>query len=316
MRRTIVYAVGFLIGVMSWQLQARDLNDSKTADDQSAQQQTPPRGALYRVSQQGQPGHVAWLFGTIHVGKPAFYPLEPRVMRAFTESNKLLIEVDMRDTATLLAAVQKYGMYGEGDALDKHISADTLRRLQQALNKQGLSMDAAARMKPTMAANMLALAAYTQAGYEATLGTDMYLMTLATNQGKAVAGLESADYQFSLFDNLNATQQEQYLRETLDELKSGKSKRQMRELLDAWGSADTKKIDALMADMLAEKTVAADFTRHILLAQRNHTMSEKIATLLQTDDKIFVAVGLLHLVGKEGVPALLRARGYTVEKIY
>ncbi|MBV8633404.1 MAG: TraB/GumN family protein, partial [Burkholderiaceae bacterium] len=37
-----------------------------------------PQGTLYRVQSQG---HTAYLFGTIHVGKPEFYPLEPQAMQ-------------------------------------------------------------------------------------------------------------------------------------------------------------------------------------------------------------------------------------------
>ena len=45
-------------------------------------------------------------------------------------------------------------------------------------------------------------------------------------------------------------------------------------------------------------------------------MAEKIAGLLNAPGSSFVAVGLLHLVGSKGVPALLQQRGYQVEKLY
>jgi len=37
------------------------------------------RGALFRVQ---DAGHTLYLFGTIHVGAPDFYPLEPTVTQA------------------------------------------------------------------------------------------------------------------------------------------------------------------------------------------------------------------------------------------
>src|SRR5437868_4003887 len=65
----------------------------------------PPRGTLYRVRHQG---NTSYLFGTIHVGKPEFYPLEPRVTKAFAESGRLVVEFDIRNSAQVMTAVTKY----------------------------------------------------------------------------------------------------------------------------------------------------------------------------------------------------------------
>lgn len=312
MRRAIVYLVGLFLGFGALHLQARDLTSGSKAEI-STPASTALRGTLYRISYQG---NTAWLFGTIHVGKPDFYPLEPKVMQAFDEAGKFVVEVDMRDTTTLLAAVQKYAMYGDNDDLSKHVSADTLRRLRQALTRYGLPFETIARMKPTMAANTLAVLAYAAEGYQPTLGTDMHLLTAAGRQGKIVQGLEDADYQFSLFELLTVRQQEQYLREILNELKSGKAGKQIHELVDAWSKADPRQFDAIQHELMTEKTVVADFTRRILIEKRNQEMAEKIGALLKSDKNVFVGIGLLHLIGKDSVPALLQQRGYTVEKLY
>lgn len=312
MRWAIVYLVGLFLGFGALDLEARDLAAvGKTEANTTAGARQ--RGTLYRVSHQG---NTAWLFGTIHIGKPDFYPLEPQVMQAFAGAGKFVPEVDMRDTATLLAALQKHAMYGENDALGKHVSADTLRKLKQALAVHGLPFEMVARMKPWMAANTLVVLALKSDGYQADKGVDMHLLTAAAAQGKAVQGLESADYQFSLLDQLTPAQQEQYLREALIELKNGEARKKATELLSAWGTADARKFDALLRELMAEKSMTADFTRRILIEKRNVEMTEGIARLLKSDGNIFVGIGLLHLIGSGGVPALLQQRGYTVEKLY
>src|SRR3954462_10431092 len=44
------------------------------------------RGALFKVEGSG---HTMYLFGTIHVGQPGFYPLEPRIVAAVSGASKL-----------------------------------------------------------------------------------------------------------------------------------------------------------------------------------------------------------------------------------
>jgi uncharacterized protein YbaP (TraB family) len=53
-----------------------------------------------------------------------------------------------------------------------------------------------------------------------------------------------------------------------------------------------------------------------LLGKRNPEMASSIERILQQDQVAFVGVGLLHLVGDNGLPQLLRQRGYDVEQVY
>ena len=55
------------------------------------------RGALFKVSANG---HTMYLFGTMHVGVPEFYPLEPRIAQAVAGASTLALEIDAgRDPA-------------------------------------------------------------------------------------------------------------------------------------------------------------------------------------------------------------------------
>jgi uncharacterized protein YbaP (TraB family) len=52
-----------------------------------------------------------------------------------------------------------------------------------------------------------------------------------------------------------------------------------------------------------------------LLAGRNRAWMGRILGLLQGGRRPFVAVGAGHVIGEDGLPALLAARGYTVKRI-
>jgi hypothetical protein len=53
-----------------------------------------------------------------------------------------------------------------------------------------------------------------------------------------------------------------------------------------------------------------------VLNRRNAGMAGRIEGYLKSGETVFIAVGMLHLLGEKGLPALLRKRGYRVEKVY
>jgi uncharacterized protein YbaP (TraB family) len=72
--------------------------------------------------------------------------------------------------------------------------------------------------------------------------------------------------------------------------------------------------DAIEGLSDAERAAEDELTAR-LLTERNATMANRIAPLL-ADGGAFVAVGALHLTGKDGLIERLRAMGYTVTKVW
>lgn len=288
-------------------------NGGEPVNESAQKQVIPQRGTLYRVR---YGDHIGYLFGTIHVGRPEFFPLEAQATQALAEAGTLALELDMRDTAALQSAVQKYGMYAANDSVDKHLSPASLKRLKAALARLNIPFARVAQMKTWMVANLLLVVALEQLGYHTDLATETYLTRSAAAQGKAVVGLESADLQLSLFDNMTEKQQEQYLNDNLDDLQSGEMRKKTQELIDAWAAADEKAFEHLLKEAQSDQTTAGKFFLHMLLEKRNPAMTSKIEAMLKEDDVSFVGVGLLHLVGADGVPQLLSRRGYEVTRLY
>jgi uncharacterized protein YbaP (TraB family) len=89
-----------------------------------------------------------------------------------------------------------------------------------------------------------------------------------------------------------------------------------RELFAAYEHADRKALDSLAERIEGDDSISGKFMREVMLVERNGPMADKVATLLARENNAVVAVGLMHLLGKEGVPELLRKRGLTVERLY
>ena len=271
------------------------------------------RGALYRISYHG---HSAYLFGTIHVGRPDFFPLEQEAARAFAAAHTYALEVDVSDGAALQAALAQRASYAGNDTLDRHLSPAGLQRTRKALEKIEIPYAAVARAKPWMVANLFELTLLEHAGYRSAEGVDVILLQQAQAQGKKIVALESAEYQMSLFDAMSDRDQEQYLIDSLDEMQSGETVRQLQELLAAWEHADQAALDAALRDVEADQSASGKFFREALLARRNPVMADKIAALAQAEDGSFTGVGVMHLLGPGGIPQLLAKRGFEVTRIY
>lgn len=285
----------------------------KTPAASAHKSSAPQRGVLYRASYRG---NTCYLFGTVHVGQAAFYPLEPQVTRALSAADKLVLEVDIRDTAMLQQSVMRHGIYPEGQSITQHLSNVSLEKLKQALQVASIPFDNVARMKPWMVTNILIVQAMARAGYPTEQGIELYFLAVAKKENKLVQQLETADYQLSLFNGLSDAQQEEYLLENLAQLADGSAIKKGLALITAWQHADNRALQAALQDLQSEQSTSAKFLQQVLLDERNPNMANKIEGLLKTDKKSFVAVGALHLIGDKGVPELLRKRGYKVEKVY
>ena len=277
------------------------------------------QGALYRVSGHGQ---VSYLFGTVHAGTSAFYPLAPAISRAMADAGELVVELDTRSDAAFQQAVAAHGRYPAGDSVRRHLQAETLAALTHALHAVGITVSSVEQLKPWLLANLLMGLELERSGYQRRFGLETYLLETARQHGTSVSALESADYQLALFDTLGDVDGERYLRDALRALSDGSSLRKARALMQAWNAGDVAAFDTLMADATGDGSAMAQFTRHTLLDRRNPEMAQHIARMMEQravrakDARpTFVGVGLLHLLGPNGLPQLLRQRGFEVTRV-
>lgn len=273
------------------------------------------RGALFRVE---QGGHVAWLFGTIHVGARSFYPLEPRLMTALREASVLALEVDPLGPQDEIArAVRAHGMYqnGRGPA-SAELPAAYRPRLDRLLRQYGIGTAMVAPMKPWMIASLLAVREFEAQGYQAELAVDAWLAQQAHERGLKVVELESVAGQMALFGRMPPAEQALFLRESIDAIEDKEQAADARAILQAWMQADQPALERIAAQTAADTTYSGRFVSQVLLAGRNPALADGIVKLLKTERRSVAAIGVLHLVGTGSVPELLRGRGLRVERIY
>lgn len=272
------------------------------------------QGALFKVH---SAGHTVYLFGTIHVGKPEFFPFEPGLIAALDASSALALEIDpLSETGALQETVQKHGYYPEGASSRTDIPPALQIRLEKALQRGGLEYAALAQRKPWMLATVLTLMQFSTQGYESRLASEVVLSELARKKRKPIIELESAESQLQLFSKLPMPEQLRFLEDTVAAIEDEEQAREVMEIVKVWRQADKTGLEALAKRLADDKTFSGIFFRRVLLEGRNPGLATGIADMLKREKTSFAAIGILHLIGTGSVPALLQQRGYRVERMY
>jgi uncharacterized protein YbaP (TraB family) len=270
-----------------------------------------PQGALFKIT---RAGHTLYLFGTIHVGRADFYPLEARVMQALGEASVLAVELDPSREDAMQTALRRYGMAAAGaDAL---LPPALKTRRGALLRRYGIAPEGVARLQPWLQAVTLTVAEFTASGYQPQYAVDSHLIALFRQRGKPVRELESAESQMALFGALNRTEQLRFLDETMAELEDPAETLDELAIVGLWRNADSPGLMAKLEEMNRDKRFTTRFLQDVLLKRRNPRLADGINEVLQANRDSFAAIGIMHLIGPYSVPALLARRGCRVEQIY
>jgi uncharacterized protein YbaP (TraB family) len=256
-------------------------------------------------------GGTIYLMGSIHVMSESFYPLNPALEAAFKDSDLLVEEVDLAQMLDPMAQMNilTRGMLPSGQSLDKVLSPATLALVQKATGDLGSAGGPLMRFKPWMLAITLQGMELMKSGFDPALGLDQHFFDQAREGGKAVQGLETVEFQISRFDAMTMEQQDRMLAETLKELATETAT--VGKLGDAWKAGDVPAIERIaLADLKSDPLM---YQR--LLVERNKNWMPKIEALFARPGRALVVVGAAHLVGPDGLIAMLKAKGYTVEQL-
>jgi len=263
------------------------------------------RPATYTV--QGK-HNVIHLVGTVHLLQNS-EALPANIAKAYADSEQLLLEIDTNamDPLTTQQMMLSLGLQADEETLADKLDATIYSKLKAAAQNAGIDIMMLDHMRPWLAALTLEDMMLMKMGLDPQAGVEMQLTKKAAQDHKSITGLETMEEQLNFFAGLDEKSEMDFLISTLDELKDLKS--EMNELMNAWRQGDENKLVRLMQNEIKghEKFF------NLLLTDRNKRWIGVLKPLLDTsDENILVAVGALHLVGNDGLVALLRKAGYKV----
>lgn len=272
---------------------------AETASDGAA-----PTPLLYEVSDRG--GAVrGWLFGTIHSLPDGTRwrtgTLEDRIDAA----DLLMVEIaDLANSAALSETFTRLAIGGEQPDLSLRVEPSARPDLVRLIERSDFSEADFHRIETWAAALMLAR--LLESG-KSENGADRAM--IAAFAGREIREFEGAEVQLGIFDQLPESEQEDLLIAVVEEVENRTA--DPAELRRAWLAGDVEAlVEASESGILADPEL-----REALLTGRNRRWTQDLVGVMDQGRLPFVAVGAAHLVGPDGLKAMLEERGFTVSRI-
>ena len=269
---------------------------------------------LWKVSGNGL-DKPSYLFGTYHLAslgiKDSIAAL-PQVQQDVQQVYGEIIMADMMKPETLMK-MQQQMMLPADTTLKSLFTPEEFEVVSQAVQEY-LKVDITLldRMKPAALFQQLTVLFYVKhtPGYNPQEQLDASFQQDATKAGKKVGGLETVQSQLDILFNKPLRRQAEDLYCFLSD--PAKAERQAKEVIAAYAAQDLDTVLRLMEEKEGTKCDPTPEEMAQLLYDRNHNWAKQMPALMQAAPTLFV-VGAGHLPGEQGLLALLKAQGYTVE---
>ena len=262
--------------------------------------------ALWSVSGRD---NTVYLYGSVHILPEGGFAIDGKLAEAWKNAEKVCMEIDPGaiDEAEMQRITIARVVDPQGRDLFTLLGLDAEKAKSSAV-AAGMSLEPLAQFEPWFAGMMLSILALQQHGYDIEHGVEKIIETSAVTDRKPICAFETADEQLALFDTMPLELQREFLLQSIDEV--GEIDSDMRRLLGAWRAGDEKALAALFDEDFEDYPELVDR----LVYDRNARWAEQLSGMLEGSDDVLVVVGAGHLVGEKGLPALLKKRGFKVER--
>ncbi|MCB0548975.1 MAG: TraB/GumN family protein [Phaeodactylibacter sp.] len=254
----------------------------------------------------------SYLFGTIHmIGKEDFF-LTEATKASFGKARQVAFEIDMEDMMdfTKLMPLMMKAFMANDTKLSDLLSEEDYGLVKEHFESVGLPIMFLERIKPMFLSALGGEDMFNMGGGgdSQVVSYEMELMQMAQQRSMPIEGLETAEYQMSMFDSIPYKAQAEML---VESIKSGKTDDgQFQQMVELYKNQDLQGMQAMMADEASGIGGYED----LLLVRRNRNWIPVMGEMMKLKPTFF-AVGAGHLGGDEGVVALLREAGYEVKPV-
>lgn len=255
-----------------------------------------------------QPSYV---YGTIHMIDKESYFLPDGTLSAIESTQKMIFEIDIAEMSDMSAMM---GIMGKIFMKDNKTLSDLITKAEYEIvtdhfKDLGLPMMMLEKIKPMF------LSAFAYGDMDPTSmqsgdikSYEMEFYEMAKSRNMATGGLETIDFQISVFDSIPYEAQAKMLVETI---KAGDTDNDEFKIMTDMYTAQN--INAMVSMISDEESGYADY-EDILLVKRNKAWIPQMIENAKLQPTFF-AVGAGHLAGKNGVLMLLMKEGVTLTPI-
>lgn len=275
---------------------------------------------LYRISGKGleKPSYIV---GTYHLAPASFADSIPGMKTAIEGTQQVCGELDIMDAfkPENAARLMQSQMLPEGTTLTSLLTAEQLERLNKLLlDVMGSNLNDEAfaaqidKMTPAALSTTLSLSSYMKKveSFNPMELIDNHFQMLALQNGKAVKGFETVDFQMGVLFGAPLEKQVNDLMCMVDHFED--TEEMVNLITTAYFSQDLTLIEEAMEQESKIDCGTTEEDEDILINNRNRNWVELMPDMMAEQPTLFV-VGAGHLCGEKGVLKLLEKEGYTIE---
>lgn len=259
---------------------------------------------LWEVSGNGL-SKPSFLFGTFHLLCKQDIHFSEQLKKAFNYSDTVYMELDMDDPSTMLSAMMYMNMKGDTTLADLYTDKEYERLKNYFSDTLKMPLALLQKAKPYF---LVALLYPRMMNCSSPAGVEEELVKLAKENKKEIKGLETMQFQASVFDSIPYQWQAKELLKNIDSFSVNKT--EFETMLRFYKNQNLDSIKT----MLGKSEFGSEKYDDLLLTNRNKKWVKKLNTIMKKES-VFVAVGAGHLVGEHGLISLLKKQGYTVKPL-
>ncbi len=288
-----LFAAAFLLFSCKAQQKQPDLplnNDSNTL--------------LWQISGNGLKQN-SYLFGTFHLMCRGDIQFSNSLKSALSNSSTVYMEMDMDDPAVLMGGLLMMNMKG-GKKLKDLCTPDEYKKINSFF---GDSLHMPLGMLETIKPYFLVALLYPKMmPCKSVSGVEEELVKLSKENKKEIKGLETMEFQSSVFDSIPYEKQAKELIKSIDSI--GSYRKYFDTMVTVYKNQELSKMETLFQD----ENAGMEEYQDLLLDNRNKNWVKQLQSIMK-EQPVFVAVGAGHLSGKNGLITLLKTNGYTLTPI-
>jgi uncharacterized protein YbaP (TraB family) len=267
-----------------------------------------PKGLLWKIEKQGMSN--SYLYATMHISDPKVTTLSAEVDGAFLQAEHFVMEVLI--DSKVIKYISSVIYITDGRKLPEIIGHAGYKRLITLINERNILTEETLQSMKPWAVLMLLMAPQDKRD-EGLEVLDIKLYQRAKRRGIKLTGLESIQEQIGVFETMSEADQIWMLNRMVEEI--AVADEQLQKMQQAYVSRELGQLLVLQKQYMYDDSEADDRFIYQLLNVRNVRMAKRLQPILK-QGKAFIAIGALHLPGKEGVLHLLEQQGYKVTAIY
>jgi uncharacterized protein YbaP (TraB family) len=268
-------------------------------------------------------GNRAYIFGSMHLGRPYFFPLADIVESAMRRADIFAFEFDLSEMETLenMLLMMQYMFLPAGQTLATYLPPDVYDHLIEILATfPNVNYEDIARMRPMAVSTWItALEIFPVLDIDEAYSVDSYVFSFARENSRPIIGLNPLHHEMSLLFDVphevgvaaiaSLTDRDTMLAEAYD-----------FGLVEAYIAQDMDALLSMIRGLDYFDDPYSNYMHEVILIQRSIEFAQEIDRLLRETVEptvFFVTMGIGHMLGDDfgNVFVVLEEMGYEVQLI-